>query len=326
MQSSVLFIHLAAVFNSRGYKKYINFSLSGFKIGGIKMSNDYKVNRYIAYNTPSGDFILQNQQGITKIINPQMVNFLIDIEKKGIRTLNKSDMDLFFDQAEGAINFLLKYGIIERSLYLNFGLDTINFASNHKEVGELTDYILKEGLVNYSYYNSVEEAFTESINEESKKTLWVYFLNPYSKSEAKRIRDNYIDKKNTYLLISYIHNGHFYIDSLYSSEYMTPCHLCQINTLESEIRSSTGEEMNYQKLVDMLFQEDENFSLNYPLTKIQIINIASHLGRRIIENSGSDRNHKVKYSHFGEGFSMNLNDFKWHSDTTIHWELCDCYE
>lgn len=289
-------------------------------------TTEYKLNKFIGFTTNSGEYILQNQLGITKILNKQLINYLTHLEKNNIKRITKLEIESLFDKPDDVINFLLRYSIIEKEISLNFSIESINFLSNHKEVGNITDYALRDELKSstYIYQELLDEKFVPKLND--SKSLWIFFLNPYPRKLAKKIRDMFIDDYNKYLLISYIHNGNFYIDSLYSAEYKTPCHLCQINTIESEIRSSSERNLNYQKFVDVIFEENTRFNLEYPLSNIQVLNISSQLSKRVIDHIGSDNKSKVETSLFGEGLVMNLNNFNYQSDTTIHWELCDCYE
>lgn len=295
-------------------------------IGVILLTDFYKVKKFVSFKNPSGDFILQNNNGIVKITNKELIQLILEIDKENIKQLDINLIGKFINKVDGVIEFLLKYGVIETSLHNNFNIEEIQFVSNDKEVGELTNYVLKDHLnnsYNYTYTNDI----TSNINiNPNNKSLWIVFLNPYSKKIAKKLRDNFLSEKNSYLLTSYIYNNNLYIDSLYSAEWKTPCHICQSSWIESELRGSSSPKMNYQKMVDILYGENEEFEINLSLSNVQIVNIASQLSTRIIQHVGSDKSLKSDISMFGEAVATNLKSFKTHTDTTIHWELCDCYE
>lgn len=294
----------------------------------VLLTESYYVRQFASLLTSSGEIVLQNDSGIVKITEKNLVKFILDIDQEGSKYVGTDYVLKYFpDNAQEVIKFLLTNKIIEKPPIFNFNLHKINFSTNDKSVGELTNRVLKNSIDNtYEYTFSNNIASSININE-SENAFWVIFMNPYSKKEAKKIRDKFIGAKNTYLLTSYIYNNIFFIDSLYSSDLKKPCHLCQINITESVLRkNASGGRMNYQNLVDLLYEENKTFNIEVPLNEIQIVNLVSYLCNRIIQHIGGNTHLKSSPALFGEGAALDLKNFNTHTGTTLHWELCDCYE
>lgn len=291
------------------------------------MSVAYKVKNYISFITPNGDAILQNNNGIIRITNNELIKLLMQINKIKRKEITKEYISEFIKNSDAAIDFLLNYKIIERPSFYNFEIQKVQLVSNNKSIGDKTHQVLEDTLTNYNYtYTSSPSSFVQNNMEENLKTAWIVFMNPYSKAEAKKVRDLFLEKENHYLLIAYIYNNNFYIDSIYSSEWKTPCHLCQSSWIEAELRGFPSEGMNYQRLIEELYDENENFEINLSTDAVQDVNIVSQLSTHVMRILGTEELLTSKKSIFGEGLAMNLKDFKTLQDTTIHWELCNCYE
>lgn len=291
------------------------------------MSTTYKVKSYIAFITPTKEAILQNNRGIIKIKNNDLIKFLLLINEKKIKEITLEYISTFISSPEAAIDFLLKYEVIERPSFYNFDIHKVRFISNNMAIGEKTSEVLKNTVENYEYtFSSNPSSFISSNMIDDLKTVWIVFMNPYSKNEAKKVRDLFLEKENQYLLIAYIYNNNFYVDSIYSAEWKTPCHLCQFSWVEAELRGFPSEGMNYQRLVEELYDESEDFEINLPTNSVQTINIVSQLSTRIIELIGAEKHLTSNQSTFAEGLVMNLKNFKTFTDSTVHWELCNCYE
>ncbi|MCC2251894.1 McbB family protein [Virgibacillus sp. AGTR] len=298
------------------------------------MTDSLKVRKFIYYEiSSSGDVIVQNDSGIVKITDKGVIKLISELEKNSNRYINADYIQkLFPETSDDVIRFLIKYGIFEKPSFYNFNIEKLHFLSNDPKIGELTDYVLKEHTRNYEYTFSKDISITldkkiSLLNQKCpKKTFWLIFLNPYSKKEAKKIRDTFLNDENSYLVISYIYNNSFYIDSIYSSEWKSPCHLCQIGWTESELRDNVAESINYQKIIDILYGEIEELKIGFPLSASQTVNITSQLSNHVLQHIGSERNSMINPIQLGEGFVMDLKTFKSQTDTTIHWELCDCYE
>lgn len=83
------------------------------------------------------------------------------------------------------------------------------------------------------------------------------------------------------LMMSYIYNNKFYMDSLYNRNWCNPCHCCHIGHIESHMRIGSAENLTYQQVVDILYSLDQNIEIGVPLTNAQRIIIAACLVKRI---------------------------------------------
>lgn len=287
------------------------------------MEGILQIRRFLCFPSSAGDVVLQNDNGLIRITDRRLAQFILNIDKNKVRKLNiKSIREDFGEETQRVVEFLGDHGVLEQPVQANFNIEEFVFYSNHSEVSNLVKTALCKDSELYQH-NDIKALLDQNINSNS---FWFVFLNPYSKKLAKQIRDKFIDIENSYLVISYIYNNCLYIDSIYSADWKTPCHMCQIGWLESELRSSSVEQLNYQEIVDILYQENVNFQVGAPFSALQTMNVATQLLNHIAKYTGEDTIHKLSLDDVNQGFAMDLRTFKSHKDTTMHWELCDCYE
>lgn len=292
------------------------------------METNFTVKKFLILIAPSGNAIIQNDTGIVDIINRNLVNFISKIDEDKLKTISVNYVKKYFpEDYTHVIDFLLEYKIIEEQKNINFFLDELHFLSNDNNIGGLVDYVLR-GQINKNYqYKLTQDILKEiSLSLTDKKTLFIAFLNPYSKSEALKIRNKFLNHPNSYLVISYVYHNNLYIDSLYSYDWKSPCHICQINNIENDLTEETDRGINYQKLIDHFYNEYEEFRVGIKLNELQVINVVAQLCNRIVRIIGMDNNLKTTQSFWREGFGMDLKTLKTFTDTTLHWEYCDCYE
>ncbi|WP_409294024.1 McbB family protein [Peribacillus sp. SCS-26] len=279
----------------------------------------YTIRNNVKFLTKDGHLILQNDYGIIRITNQKMVEFLLEIEKEQLTNVSSAVIFTEFDNNTAeATDFLLKHGVIEERKVNNFNLENIIVSSNDEKVGSTLEQFLEAGT-----YLSFKDF--EGINEFKGNTLCLIFLNPYSRKLAKKIRDKFLEREDCLLMISYLYNNNLYIDSPYSSKWKSPCHICQIGLIESELRNS-DENHNYQSFIDELYTLESEFQVELPLSKIQHLNISTEILNRLDKFMGRNKYNTISNRELYRGLVMNITTNEIRLDTTIHWEYCDCYE
>jgi McbB family protein len=106
----------------------------------------------------------------------------------------------------------------------------------------------------------------------------------------------------------------------------SPCHMCQIANIESELRVGRENEITYQQIIDTLYLEESEFYAYSPVTFRQSINLVSELANRITKLLNLSGTEVTSKDEVLRGTTMDLRTMQRYSDVTVHWELCDCYE
>lgn len=72
----------------------------------------YSIENFIFHELPEGDIVVQSKQGIVKITDESMINFVKIIDNQELyRSIDEADIeDVFQDQTDAAIDFLFSYG------------------------------------------------------------------------------------------------------------------------------------------------------------------------------------------------------------------------
>lgn len=288
---------------------------------------NYEFNKYLIYEMPNGEVVIQNDQSIVKVFNDEMKNFLLKNDTSYKKEVNLDELKhTFGENFEEAIKFMLKYKIIQEEQKLDFKIKSLTFISNSEKVISLFNKVYED---EYSkkiplHIINLNESETFTINENS---CVVVFLNPYNKKVAKKIKDLIDDTHNTMLITSYTYNNNFYIDCLYNKDWKNPCHFCHIGFLESKLRSDEGH-LSYQQLIDMIYEEDNRFSIETPINerKGMIISILLHEWINKYINNQRDNSSYLYLDEYLNCLSYNFDNNAKNIDTAIHWELCDCYE
>ncbi|WP_433745932.1 McbB family protein [Falsibacillus pallidus] len=290
-------------------------------------SIEYIVNNFIYHHIDSlNELVIQNDMGIIKIHNNEMKTFIINMDDRVNEVLIDVDfMEYFKENYKAAISFLEEYGIIQKKEKFNFDIRKITLFTNENKILKHIGNFLKEDLENRCEISIVDNL--EDLNEIAldEETCLIVFLNPYRKDEATRIRD-LVASRESYLLMTYIYNNHFYIDSLYKEKWKNPCHLCHIGHIESQLRSDDENQMSYQNLIDMLYHEDQKFGTKLCLTNGQVLNISSQIVNKVNKLITLTSGNVIFSEELLESTQFNLVENTKQQDISIHWELCDCYE
>jgi len=289
-------------------------------------SNHYIVNSFVYHELPNGEIVVQNRFGIVKVKETRMIRIIKEWDRKtGCIVDDETLYKIFRGDSEIATKFLLQHGIIQKSEPMNFNINRLVFFSNHSDILKLIEKIL---LNDYSSRVKVEIHCLDDFSKDliSSHSCSLVFMNPYCKSTAKRIRDTIKDIPNSYVLMSYVYNNKYYIDSLYCGSWRNPCHLCHIGYIESQLRINTSGNITYQQMIDSLYHEDPSFKVEAALSINQQLNSVTQLFNRFEKLISLDTSKVVFPEEFHEFVVMDLETKEVHVDTSMHWEMCDCYE
>lgn len=296
------------------------------EIGRIELINKYdkkfKLNEFILYKQSQYKAVVQHMNGILQINDEQMMKFIQFCDNYYAKIIYQSMFDKFFkENSLQAIDFLLEHEVIEEIQETPLKIKQVKFSSNHQKV----NHFMKDIIEEYTNVNGeIVDLTTMEKGIHTFQGLNIVFLNPYHKRIIKRLRDHLAE--DGYLLASYVYNGCFYIDSIYSKKFKTPCHLCHMSFIESEIRKERGVELTYLDLIDSIYSEDIDFLIESPLQTKHIINIIDKISMKL-DNLLNRQNDQIYFQkQLKECFKMELSSRSMYVDQSFHWELCDCYE
>ncbi|MBT2285403.1 McbB family protein [Paenibacillus polymyxa] len=285
----------------------------------------YRISKYIMFQVENGDIVIQNQESILKVSDNLMKQVISkwDLEQKE-NVSNEELEELFGDLAEEAIEFLMQYYILTPMKIKTVTVEKIVIASNDIETGKAIHRYLSE---EYHSQIPVEVYDLDSLPLSDQNELTVVFMSPYSKKKGKEIVLRQDKQTNSKLLFSYVYHGNFYMDCLYSPQWKVPCHLCHIGHIESSgLVEDTDQDMTYQNMIDLIYKENEAFEIQMPLSGVQKLNITSNLVNKIREYIGDFSVTKAHREDITTCTLVDLQNFKKIRDTSLHWELCNCYE
>lgn len=289
--------------------------MRGFRVKDI----EFIIKNYVYIELPNQEMVVQCRDGIIKTQEERLQKLFVEFDEKNSRLITKSELrKRFFDETDEVIHFLKTNGIIERKRKWNFSINKVKVFSDQKEIQEL---LMSAIVEDNDALEIVEGSYTAE-----KNTIVIVFLNAYRKSLAKSIRDEFKDRDDSYLLMSYTYNGNFYIDSLYLGSYKIPCHLCHISNIEMNIRNSSNNSITYQRILDTIYSEFDDFPVTVPLDKSQTLNISTMIINKFNKLITLQDGIVVYPEEFINATMMSLKSKEIIFDTPTHWELCDCYE
>ncbi|WP_235504806.1 McbB family protein [Exiguobacterium sp. BMC-KP] len=284
----------------------------------------FKINKFIFYSVNKNLLICQSESGIVKIHNRLLIDFLKGLEAEsrggGIITYDEIQ-EYFLEESDDVIDFLMSHNLISEKNESNFNIRQVLLISNSPEVKSMIINNINENI-------EVDTIDIDEIGHHDKfkeNTLIVMFLNPYIKSKAKLVRDAAMNSKNCFVLTSYMYNDSFYLDAVFSPEWKTPCHICNMGILDETI-SHNRISKNYKDFIDNLMNQYPEFTPESVLNKRKVINIAAFMINKIEAIVGLDVQIPFDLNDFKNNYQLDLDLQKSFTDTSIHWELCDCYE
>jgi McbB family protein len=288
----------------------------------------YKVKNFVCHTMPSNELVIQNQKGIVKITNNSLISLIHYIEKHSFSKISYNEIEGFLgDNTDGAIEFLKSYGVIESLKKLNFNVDRVQFITNNMDFEEHLMFALgklqKEISINLLLNNDLNLDFHNN-------DLILVLLNPYDKKLAQEITDKVKKNGKCVLMMTYMYNSNFFMDNLYSPKWKNPCHHCHMGSIESQLRVTENGNLSYQGLIDILYHEDNKFVVESPLSTIDLYSIGSLIFKRldnlVFRTKGSTLFYGESLEDINNTIMFSLENKDVSNDTSIHWEMCDCYE
>jgi McbB family protein len=291
----------------------------------VKASADYyKISDFIYYELNEETLVVMHNKGIVKIKENRMKNSIKEWDKNLHREISKNKIsEIFGEDSEAALNFMLDNHILEINREVNFDLNKIRILTNSNVVAELIENTIIKDMRVPSTIATIDESSHLDIENDA---LYVVFLNPYNKQLAAMIDSQIKKNKNSILLMSYVYNNNFYMDSFYFPPLYNPCHMCHMGHIESQLRINTDGNITYQHIIDSIYLEEPNFSVNTVLTQNNMINIVALLGNKMNKFITLDHGNLIFPEEWHECTMFDLQTNKIHTDFSLHWELCDCYE
>ena len=287
-------------------------------------ATNYVINPYVIHQLPDNRLVLQNRAGIVILTDEKIKKIVNSLEQKIGEQFNDSKLiKVIGDDYNDYLNFLIENKIINEITLPSFNVRNIHFYSNSSVVGKLVTQSFQSHSDFWKVYSD-ENTFSKMITN-NKNDFFLVFLNPYNKLLGRKLRDHFINT-NTLSIMSYVYKGHFYFESVYSPLWKTPCHICQFSHIESELRFGAAYHVTYQQIIDYIYKKDSTLSVETPLKFSDSLNIATQITNRVNQLLALDDESLIDINEFTKGLVLDLTHKEVKSDTTHHWELCDCYE
>lgn len=284
----------------------------------------YVINKYIAYELGNGHLVVQNQDSIVSITNEIMKELILSWERQRRKYVDTVELERFFghDVAE-AIEFLGNYNIIREEKEKVIHINQITVATNQHDVGQLIANALREDYGDrlYIQYYDVTE-----LPDVLDANMLVVFFNPYNKNLGKSMKLKQDKCNQSVMLLSYVYRNNFYMDCLYSPDWKVPCHECHIGHIEAQAYVDEESGLTYQRIIDTLYSIDSEFPVHLPLTGVQKLNIARLIVNKVFRYLNDLQTSKIHPEEFTNCCMLDLRTLKTFEDTSIHWEMCSCYE
>ncbi len=291
----------------------------------LEKEETFIINKFIMYPFKE-TLIIQTPIGITKVSDTRMIEIIKDWDINSVRQYTKSEFKyLFEDETEDAISFLESYQIIEKERGNEINIKGITIIAEENFVGE----ILLDRLTN-QYQNRLSiKTFSQNdfCSELFEDQFIIYIQTKYDKKRVKEFMGIQRKLNNSVTLMGYTYSSNFYLDCLYDPKWKLPCHNCHLGHIQSNFYAEEENEMSYQMMVELLYQESEDaFIRGIPLTSIQEMNIACLVLNKVIGYLGDLNRLSIHPQDINKSTMLNLKTLKKYEDTAIFWEMCDCYE
>lgn len=289
-----------------------------------ELVNNYKISDFIYYELNEETLIVMHRNGIVKVKERRLKNSIKEWDINLQKEISKEKIiEIFGKDFEAALDFMLNNYILEKKKEVNFSVNRIVILTNNDIVATLIENTIINDLIVPSTIVTIDDNSEFNIENNA---LYVVFLNPYNKQLATKINNQIKKNKESILLMTYVYNNNFYMDSFYFPPLYNPCHLCHIGHIESQLRVNTDGNITYQQIIDSIYLEQPSFSVNTVLTQNNIINIVALLSNKITKFIALENGNLIFPEEWHECTMLDLQTNKIHTDFSLHWELCDCYE
>lgn len=275
----------------------------------------YTVNQFIFYRLNEKQSVIQSDESITILKDPEMSKFIKSIESKNF--LAEDDIYSFFgDRSKKAINYLTRNKIIQEMAPLNFNIKKLYLVTNDL-------YILNSTPDNLLVQNIKCEklSFDTFLKQKASEGLYIFILNKYNKKLVTNIYNKINKNSNSFTLISFFYGFNYYIDNIYNVEWKNPNHFDHLGYIQSQILNDPANAA-YQNIVDVIFDYDSNFYLETPLNDNIMIKILYLLISKIEKLLSLEH---IEYTLTTRDLlEVEMYDYKLnkvYKDTAMFWEL-----
>lgn len=290
-----------------------------------QIKEKYIINKYLMYPIEE-HLIIQTPTGITKVSDNRMIDLIKKWDINSVQQFTKDELNyLFEEETEDAINFLENYRIIEKEREKEVDINGITIISEDSFIDEL---ILERLTNQYQNRLPIKRVSSNSFsNEILEDQFIIYIQTMYDKKRVKEFLEVQKGLKNSVTLMGYTYSTKFYLDCLYDPKWKQPCHNCHLGHIQSNFYSEEEIEMSYQMMIELLYQESEDaFIRGIPLTALQEINIACLILNKVTGYLGDLNESLIHPQNLNKSTMFDLITLKKYEDTSIFWEMCDCYE
>lgn len=275
----------------------------------------YKIQPFIWQKIDKDTTVFQTKSTTVVITNSKLSNFLIEIEKQHLLELDGNYIKTKFLEAEEdeVINFLLKNKLLKLEKKKQWKVSKIVLLSNDHKFEESFEYNVKNSykveVINLDLFRNMQ--FNDS-------DLLVVFLNPFNLKTMNDLTQK-IKEKNVLVKFIFSYNNNIYFSNFYKKSWNNPCPMCFFYELESQLRGENSENsINFQTLIDILYEQEVQFSSHLPLSEMDYVHIICLLSKYLGE--------EIRNYYFDEILELELENYKVNKDTAYHWGYCDCYE
>lgn len=291
----------------------------------LRKEEVFVINKFLMYLF-NETLIIQTPTGISKVSDTRMIELIKDWDINSVQKFTKSEFKYLFEEdTDDAIQFLENYQIIEEKRENDINIKGITVISEDDFISN----ILLERLT-HQYQNRLSIKSVSSNNFSSElfeDQFIIYIQTKYDKKRVKEFLGIQRRLNNSVTLMGYTYSTNFYLDCLYDPKWKLPCHNCHLGHIQSNFYSEEENEMSYQMMVELLYQEsDDAFIRGIPLTSVQEMNIACLILNKVTGYIGDLNESSIHQQDINKSAMLNLKTLKKHEDNSIYWEMCDCYE
>ena len=277
----------------------------------------YKVNPFLVHEIEHQNYVLQTKSSTVLITNEQLINILLQIEREQIGQISKEwiENNIINISSEKVIDFLINNNIITIINNIDYKFMKIICCSNNISFTKLF----------YSIFESKYEIIAISLDEIynykfCESDFCIIFLDPFIYSDFICL-DKHIKEKNIITKFIFYYNYSLYITNFYKYDWHTPCPKCFLSNLESHLRGSQFTEgLNFQLLIDLIYKKSLKFPVSAEISSYDLVSLMFFLKKQISDFE-SNKNYVIN-----ELCEISLENNQTVKDSSVYWEMCDCYE
>lgn len=275
----------------------------------------YTVSQFITYKLNETQSVIQSDESIVILKNPEMCKFIKNIESRNI--IDEEVVYSFFkDKSQKAIEYLTRNKIIKELTPLDFNIQSVYFVANDKYIlNSIPDSLVIDNIL----CNKI--GFENFLNSENLNGLYVFVLNKYNKKLVKKIYKKINQDKGSFALTSFFYGFNYYIDNLYNVEWKNPNHFDHLGYIQSQILNDPAN-ATYQNIVDVIFDYDSNFYLETPLNDNTMLKVLYLLVTKVEKILSLEHIEQVLTTR--DLLEVEMYDYKLnqlYKDTAMFWEL-----